>query len=221
MPQSRRSLIGLISKNLYEQDEQDDQDDNLNPQDDQENQVSQKEKEKQSKNISDIDKDDLEQDDEFDESDVAVSLKLNDNTKTGGGKIKLVTFKRLTTLTKIEDILELLNVPTQNIQGVFEDQLEITIGSPLSDFKDQQYIVRLMDGAGEIAIYRGEGFNSTITKHGTGSPSSDLGSAAQQGLEGEETPEKQIDLSYLPALNYEFQQAVKDEFFNRILAKGE
>lgn len=225
MSNRQSSLRDLIARGLYEQEGDtppENQESDAAPEpEDQDSEVTQKEKERKRKDLSDIDKDDLEYDDEFEDGDVAISLKLNDNNKRGGGQIKMVTFKRLSTITAIEDMLKLFNIQPDRIEGVFENQLEITISSPLNDFKDEQYIVRLMDGAGELAIYK-ESFDHTITKHGVGAPTT-MATAAQQGLDGQEAeqPEKPIDLSYLPALNYEFQQAVKDEYFNRILAKGE
>lgn len=218
------SLRDLIARGLNEQEDESSAEKEASPEpDSQDSEITQKDKDRKNKDLNDIDKDDLEYDDEFEDEDVAASFKLNDNTKKGGGQIKMVTFKRLSTISSIEDILKVFDIQPDNIEGVFENQLEITIGSPLNDFKDEQYVVRLMDGAGELSIYR-KNFDHTITKQGTGTPTN-MASAAQQGLgdEGEETQqtEKPIDLSYLTALNYEFQQAVKNEYFSRILAKGE
>lgn len=178
--------------------------------------VAQKDKDRETKELDDIEKDDLDYDDEFEDGDVAISVKLNDNVQKGG-EIKLVSFQRLSTINKIEDLLKLFNIDQNKVADAFENQLELTIQSPLSDFENEKYIVRLMDGSGEISIQRDD-FNKTISKSGTGG--ANLGTATQQQLGGEEEQERQIDLTYLPALNFEFKEAVGDEFFSRILAKS-
>lgn len=206
-------LSEALSKHL--QEETPDEETERTETDSHEGENKEKEKEKDNINIGDIEKDDLDYDSEFEDSDVAIAIKLNNNTDTSG-EIRLVPFKRLSTISKIEDLIGLFNIDPTNMAGAFEDQLTLTIQSPLKDFEDEKYIIRLMDGMGEISINRDE-FSKTISKQGT--EVTNLDQASSKGLEGEEE-KKEIDLSYLEMLNYEFRRMVKDEFFSRVLTKS-
>lgn len=204
-----------IKRYLFEQDDEDpDQQEDDTKDDQTANTAAEKEQELKSKDLDDVDKDDLE-DDEVEEGDVAVSIALNDNMQ-GGGKIKLVSFRQLPSLTTIESILKLFDLDPNKVPPNFKDMLELTIKSPLADFTNQIYEIRLMDGYGELSINRPD-FSKTINKT---APGANMQQAVQNQMGGEgEQPEQQINLGYLPALNYEFRQTVKNEFFNRILAK--
>jgi len=211
MPKKNVPLSAAIDKYLFEED-MDEPDNNIKKEP--EGEASKKEKEKDDANISDLEKNDLNYDDEFEDQDVAISVKLNNNSDKAG-EIKLIPFKRLSTLSKIEDLIALFNIKPEEISGTFGDQMTLTIQSPLNDFEDEKYTIRLMDGIGEITIFRSE-LNKTVTKQGT--ETANLNQAAEKGLEGEK--EKQVDLSYLKMLNYEFKRLIKDEFFTKVLSKA-
>lgn len=194
------TLNELINKSLYEEDNEPNTDD----------------QELASKDLSDVDREDLE-DTEVEEEDVAVSVKLNKNVDKSG-QIELVDYTTLSTLNSIESILDLFDIKTEDIHKLFEKQLVLTIQSPIRDFKDEKYIIRLMDGMGQITIER-EDLHKTIEKKGTGQ-STTMDQAVQQQVSGEEgtqEPQEQIDISYLDTLNYEYKRFIKDEFFERIL----
>lgn len=201
------NMYKAIQLYLYEQEDDDNDDEK------QDDTPNEKEQEVQSKDLSDVDKDDLE-DDDIEEGDVAVSITLNDNLQ-GGGKIKLVSFRRLPAISSIESILKLFDFDANNMPDTFKDMVQITIRSPLADFVNESYEIRLMDGTGEIEIERPD-LSKTISKTSPGGMN--MQQAVQDQVDGEE-PAQQINLGYLPELNYEFRQAVKNEFFNRILAK--
>lgn len=210
-----------IKRYLFEQDDEElDQADDKSKDGQTGDTASEKDQELKNKDLGDVDKDDLE-DDDIEEGDVAISVTLNDNLK-GGGKIKLVSFRQLPSLTTVEALLRLFDIDPEKTPPSFKDMLEITIRSPLADFVNQTYEIRLMDGYGELSINRPD-FNKTISKT---APGANMQQAvqAQTSPEGSEQPaqpeqQQQINLGYLSALNYEFRQSVKNEFFNRILAK--
>lgn len=205
------SMDKAIKRYLFEQD-----DEETNQKDDPAGDTAaEKDSDLKNKNISDVEKDDLE-DDDIEQGDVAVSITLNDNLRDGG-KIKLVSFRQLPSLSSVESILKLFDFDSNNVTPEFKNVLEITIKSPLPDFSDEMYEIRLMDGSGEISISRPE-FNKTISKT---APGSNMQQAVQSqvGPEGEQQTEPQVNLGYLQALNYEFRQSIKNEFFNRILSK--
>lgn len=222
MPREKRFKLSRVFKsNLYEEEDLDDLEDNeedIEDESDDDTEDTKKDKDVKNKEIKDIDKSDLEDEENVKDEDVAVSLKLNDNVEQGG-QIKLVSFKRLSTLVNIEGLLSYFDINPENVSSIFKDAMLITIQSPLNDFKNEQYIIKLMDGIGEIIIHR-QDFNNTITKMGTGA-TIPMDQAVQQQTGDEETAEvaKPIDLSYLPALNFEFKRSVKNEFFDRILAR--
>jgi hypothetical protein len=209
-------LSDAINKYLYEQEDAPAEDEESDENIPKESNKTSKEKEIKDQEISSIEKSDLEDDEEFEEGDVAVSVKLNNNTKTAG-EIKLIPFSRLSTMTKIEDLISLFNIEPEKISGAFEDQLAISLQSPASGFESEKYIIRLMDGLGEIVIDR-DNFHKTISKQGSGV--SNLGQATQKELGGDEEEEQQVDLSYLEILNYEFKRFIKDEFFARLLQRA-
>lgn len=218
MPRNKKknySLIDLLEHNLYEKELPDDEQEKP-AEDEPDSETTEKDQERKTKDIEDIEKDDLEYDEEFSEKEVAASIKLNDNSKEGGGQIKLVDFKELSTLGSIEKILGLFKIDPKKDRGQFKDQIEISISSPIADFKSEQYVIRLMDGIGEISVYKEGGYSNTITKTGSGET---MAAATDQNLSGEE--EQEIDLSYMKALNFEFRQAVKNEYFSRVIARGE
>ncbi len=117
-------------------------------------------------------------------------------------------------MNSIESLLKLFNLSADQNPEPFKNMVQLTIRSPLADFTDEVYEIRLMDGNGEISIQRPE-LNTTISKK---SATMNMQQAVQGQMGGEEeTPP--ANLGYLPELNYEFRQAVKNEFFNRILSK--
>jgi len=224
----------VLERNLNEQDpfpeEIDDEEDEEQKKGKQEKSKQEKEKEKEQKDISDVDKTDMEDDEDsetVEDEEVAVSITMNADAASGG-QIKLVPFKKLSSLVSIESILRLFNIDPENIDEGFKDRLEISIKSPITDFKDEEYIIRLMDMIGEISIQK-EGFSKTLTKKSA--PNTNLQQAVTQqigtpgeegsaeiGSEEETKPEKAINLDYLPDLNYDFKKSVKNEFFDRILS---
>lgn len=182
---------------------------------------AEKDKDTETKDIKDVEKQDLDEpeEEEPEEEEIAVSVKYNDNDQKGG-QIKLISYKRLNSLNSIESTLKLFNIDPDKVAPDFKDKIEITINSPVPDFKEEEYIITLMDKSGEISIYRSD-FKTTIEKQSTGN----LEQAVQQNIGGGEQPETEvpaetgIDLSYLPELNNVFRKTIKNEFFDRILDK--
>ena len=216
----RKRLDRLIEGNLYEQPEDADadlDDENDEPSDTE----AEREQEKDTKDIKDVDKDDLDdEDEEPEDEEVAASIKFNNNDQKGGD-IKLISYGRLGSLNSIESILELFDIDPDNVAEDFKNRIELTINSPLSDFKDQEYKITLADHTGEISINRPD-FKTSIEKQST----TPMGQAVQQAVGepgAEQAPqpaEKGIDLGYLPELNTVFRRTIKNEFFDRILEKG-
>jgi hypothetical protein len=205
-----KKLDELLQTYLFEQPEKEDKP---------ETEVE-KDKDKETKDIEDVEKQDLDEpeEEEPEEEEIAVSIKYNDNDKRGG-QIKLINYKRLSSLNSIESLLGLFDIDPENVAPDFQDKIQITINSPLSDFKEEEYIINLMDKSGEISIYRPD-FKTTIEKQSKGN----LEQVVQQGTAEPGTeaakPKKEIDLGYLPELNVVFRRTVKNEFFDRILDKG-
>lgn len=184
-------MLSVLRKLLYEDEEELDTN----------NRKKNKEVPKRSnseKNKEELDMSNSEKEEEDDG--VVVSVKLNDNTKGGSGQIKLLGLKKLGGINKIEDLIKLFDINPDNIKNVFKDRMEITIMSPLKEFKDDVYIIRLMHGIGELYIKKGDKINNTITKYGKGTT-------------------EEVDLSYLDDLNLEFKQAVKNGLFDRIIGE--
>lgn len=215
----QKRLDKLIENTLYEQPEDLDVENKDKEPEETETEVE-KEKEKETKDIKDIDKDDLDaEEDEPEDEEVAASVKLNDNDQKGGD-IKLINYKRLGSLNTIESLLKLFDIDTENVPADFKDRIELTINSPATDFKDQEYKITLMDKSGEISINRPD-FKTSIEKQSKVS----MGQAVQQavgepGAESEQQAQPPIDLSYLPELNSVYRRTIKNEFFDRILEKG-
>lgn len=213
-----KQLDKVLTNTLYEEPEDISTDDK---EDSDKNTEVEKDQEKKTKNIKDVDKEDLEDKEvDPDNEEVAVSIKLNDNDDAGGS-IKLISYKRLGAMNSIESLLKLFDIDPEKVSSTFKDRLEITINSPISDFKDQEYKISLMDKTGEISINRPD-FKTSIEKHST----VPMGQAVQQsvgepGIEQTTEPEEEsIDLGYLPELNLVFRRTIKNEFFDRILEKG-
>lgn len=213
-----KRLDELINQTLYEQEpDKDEEEEDTTDTDTKEKSQKEKDKDVDKKNISKIEKKDLEDDAT---EDVVVAIKFDDN-KEEGGQIKLLDAEKLSSMTSIENILKLFDVNPDKVPEGFKDKIEITINSPLSDFKDDEYKIQLMDKIGQISIKRPD-FKTTITKKSKGN----LEQAVQQavgGTEGEEAkeekPAEQVDLSYLPELDVEFARAIKSEFFDRIIQR--
>lgn len=196
-------------------------DDDQDIEDEPEETEAEKEKEAETKDLKDMDDDDLEatDDEEPEDEEIAASIKLNNNDQKGGD-IKLISYGRLSSLNTIESLLELFDIDPNNVADIFKNRLELTINSPVSDFKDQEYKISLMDKAGEISINRPD-FKTSIEKQST----SQMGQAVQQavgepGAEPEQQAQPPVDLNYLPELNIVFRRTIKNEFFDRILEKG-
>ena len=212
----------VLKSNLNEEELESEPEIDTNNRKDKKTQIE-KEKEVEKKDIKDVEKDDLDDEeyDSVDRSEVAASAILNADASSGG-TIKLIPFQKLSSIISIESLLKLFNINPDNVESGFQDKLEITIRSPLADFKEEKYIIRLMDAIGEIYIHRGD-LDYTITKKSTGATTS-LQQAVDQQINTEEPSEEEnqeeesIDLSYLPELNFAFKKSVKDEFFNRILS---
>jgi len=217
----QKRLDRLIEDTLYEQPEEPDLDDEDEEPDETE---AEKDKDKETKNIKDVDKEDLdaEEEDEPEDEEIAASIKLNDNDQKGGG-IKLISYRRLGSLNTIESLLQLFDIDPENVAADFKDRIEITVNSPVSDFKDQEYKITLMDKSGEISISRPD-FKTSIEKQST----VPMGQAVQQAVgepgaepaEPEQQAQPAIDLGYLPELNTVYRRTIKNEFFDRILEKG-
>lgn len=178
-----------------------------------------KDKETERKDIEDVDKDDLEDEEKSDtieDEEVAVAITKN----AMNNEIKLISFKRLSSLVSIESILKLFNINPNKVESGFEEKMEISIKSPLPDFSDQEYKIRLMDKIGEISIKK-EGFNQTLTKKSPATTT--LQQAVTQQVGDETAAEKEsektetVNLDYLPDLNYDFKKSIKNEFFDRII----
>jgi hypothetical protein len=128
-------------------------------------------------------------------------------------------------LVNIAAVLKLFNNDPDDVDNDFKDRLELTIKSPLSSFKDEEYTIRIMDKIGEISVNR-KGFNKTISKKSNPANNTNLQQAVDQQISGEEEqgqeePEtERIDLSYLPDLDYEFKKIIKNEFFDRIRSEA-
>lgn len=181
-----------------------------------------KDKDVEEKDIEDVEKDDLDdEENEIEDEEVAVSITMNAKSD-GGGKIKLVPFKNLTNLMTIENILSLFKIDPSQSDKDFENKIELTIRSPLTDFKDEKYVIRLMNGTGEITVNKSN-LNQTFSKKSK-ALNTNLQQAINQQVGQDQTqqePEEEknkVDLSYLPDLNYDFQKSVKREFFDRITA---
>lgn len=218
-----KRLDKLLETTLFEQPEEPEQEEPDTTKEKPKEVEADKDQDVKKKDLADVDKKDLddeEDEEEANDEDVVVSVKLNDNVEKGG-QIKLVNSKKLTGLNSIESILKLFKIDPENVSPDFKDKIELTINSPLQDFKEHEYVLTLMDKIGQLSISRPD-FKTTITKKSKGN----LQQAVQQGVgeapaEGEEAtkPEEQIDLSYLPELDSEFLRAVKNEFFDRILER--
>jgi len=194
------------------------------------------------KDISDLDKDDMDDEEARpDEEDVAVSITMNDNVDKGG-QIRFVNFTKLATLTSIEACLKLFKIDPDNVDKAFDDMLQLTFRSPIKDFSEEEYEVKLMDMLGEITVHRPD-YNTTITKKSVDitppeEPTTDLNQTVQNNVAGqqenpeagennENPPEEQppvknteeggINLDYLNELDDVFRKVVYNEFFNRIL----
>jgi len=221
MPDKKR-LDKLLDNYLFEQPEEEEPEEEKPAKKDPNLSTVEKEKDVEEKDIEDVDKDDLdnEEGDETPEGDVVASIKLNNNIE-GGGQIKLIDKKKISSLTSIETILSMFKIDPENPAKGFKDKMEITINSPLSDFKEHEYVITLMDKIGQLSISRPD-FKTTITKKSTGM-GGNLGQAVEQGVgepgEEAEKPEEQVDISYLPELDSEFLKAVKNEFFDKILER--
>lgn len=219
---NKKRLDKLLESTLFEQPEDDIED---SEEDKEEKTKSEKDTERKTKEIKDIDKEDVEDDNDDDEAtedeEIAVSVKLNDNDRAGGD-IKLINFKRLNTFNTIESLLEIFDIDPDEIAGDFKNKIEISIKSPVDDFKDEEYKIILRDRSGEIAIDR-PNLKTSIEKQSK----TPMGQAVQQataepGVETEIQPaesEAQADLSYLAELNPVFTKTIKSEFFDRILRK--
>ena len=174
-----KRLDELIEHTLFEapEDEQDEkpeeteQPKNVKPKD---------EKEAKKKSIEQTDKDDLKDEEEPEDKEVAVSVKMNRGAE-GAGQIKLIDYQKLSSLTSIESLLKLFDIDPDKAPPGFKDKMEITINSPLKDFKEEEYNITLMDKIGQIAIRRPD-FKTTITKKSTGMGGGNLGQAVEQGL---------------------------------------
>lgn len=219
----QKRLDKLIEGTLYEQPEEPDLDDEEEKDKEPDDTESEREKEKDTKDIKDVEKDDLDdEEEEPEDKEIAASVKLNDNDQQGGG-IKLISYQRLGSLTTIESLLELFDIDSENVGPEFKKRLELTINSPVSDFKDHEYKISLMDKAGEISINRPD-FKTSIEKQST----VPMGQAVQQAVgepgveqgQPEQPEQPAIDLSYLPELNTVYRRTIKNEFFDRILEKG-
>lgn len=220
----KKRLDKLLESTLFEQPEDNTEDsEEDSEEDDEEKTKSEKDTERKTKEIKDIDKEDVE-DEEDDEAtgdeEIAVSVKLNDNDRTGGD-IKLINFKRLNTFNTIESLLEIFDINPDEVAGDFKNKIEISIKSPVADFKDEEYKVILRDRSGEIVINRPD-LKTSIEKQSK----TPMGQAVQQataepGVEAETQPiesEAQADLSYLAELNPVFTKTIKSEFFDRLLS---
>jgi len=214
----QKRLDKLIENTLYEQPEDPDVD---KKEEEPEETEAEKEKEKETKDIKDVDKDDLdaEEEDEPEDEEIAASIKLNDNDQKGGD-IKLINYKRLGSFNTIESLLKLFDIDTENVPADFKDKIEITINSPATDFKDQEYKIVLMDKSGEISINRPD-FKTSIEKQSKVPMEQAVQQAVgEPGAEPEQQAQPPIDLSYLPELNSVYRRTIKNEFFDRILEKG-
>jgi hypothetical protein len=221
---SKQRLDELITQTLYEQDPEEEEDDTDTSDKDAKN--KEKDKDVDKKELSSVDKKDLD-DEEGNETDddeeIVAAIKFDDN-KEEGGQIRLLNAEKLSSMTSIENILKLFKIDPENVPQGFKDKMEITINSPLSDFKDDEYKILLMDKIGQISIKRPD-FKTTITKKSKGNLGQEVqnqigGGEEVPGAEGaEEKPAEEVDLSYLPELDTEFARAVKAEFFDRILQR--
>jgi hypothetical protein len=216
----QKRLDRLIENTLYEQPEEETPEEEEGDKEPEET-GAEKEQEKDTKDIKDVEKSDLDdEEEEPEDEEIAVSIKFNDNDEKGGD-IKLVSYRRLSAINSIESILKLFDIDPNNIPADFKDKIEITINSPVADFKDEEYKITLRDKSGEVSVYRPD-FKTSIEKQSK----TPLGQAVQQavgepGAEAPAPPEKPpIDLSYLPELETVFRRTVKNEFFDRILDKG-
>lgn len=223
---SNKRLDELIAQTLYEQEPEEEEDDTDATKDTSDKDVKNKEnKDVDKKELSNVDKKDLddEEGEETDDEEVVAAIKFDDN-KEEGGQIKLLNAEKLSSMTSIENILKLFKIDPEKVPEGFKDKMEITINSPLSDFKDDEYKILLMDKIGQISIKRPD-FKTTITKKSKGNLGQEVqnqmgGGEEVPGAEGaEEKPAEEVDLSYLPELDTEFARAVKNEFFDRILQR--
>lgn len=218
-----KRLDKLIERTLYEAPEEPDLDDEEKDKEPEETEAE-KDKEKDTKNIKDVDQDDLDDEDadEPEDEEIAASVKLNDNDQEGGG-IKLISYRRLGAFNTIESLLDLFDIDTEAVPKDFKDRIELTINSPVSDFKDQEYKIVLMDKAGEISINRPD-FKTSIEKQSTvpmqQAVQQSVGEPGTETAEPEQPEQPAIDLGYLPELNTVYRRTIKNEFFDRILEKG-
>lgn len=216
----KKRLDKLLDNYLFEEPEEEEPEEPISNKDQQLSTVD-KEKDTKEKDLEDVEKNDLGDEEETPSGDVVASIKLNNNVE-GGGQIKLIEKNKISGLTSIENILSMFKIDPENPAKGFKNKIEITINSPLSDFKEHEYTITLMDKIGQLSISRPD-FKTTITKKSTGM-GGNLGQAVEQGVgeepeEAAEKPEEQVDLSYLPELDSEFLKAVKNEFFDKILER--
>jgi hypothetical protein len=172
-------------------------------------------KDREEKELGDIDKDDMEDDEKPDKGETVISSNLN-------GKIKFLDAEEASDIFNIESILTLYKIEDpSNIDPRYGKKIEITLKSPLSDYRDYKYVVKLMEAIGEVQVFR-PGFNQTFQAK---APLQTMAGAAQQQLEPGATeapqeveqPQGLNITGYLDELNRLFQNLVKKEFFDRIL----
>lgn len=171
-------------------------------------------KDREEKELEDIDKDDMEDDEKPDKGETVISANLN-------GKIKFFDSEEASDIFNIESLLTLYKIDDPaNIDKKYGKKIEITIKSPLSDYRDYKYVVKLMEAIGEIQVFR-PGFNQTFQAK---APLQNMAGAAQQQLEPGaaeapkvEEPEGLNITGYLDELNRLFQNLIKKEFLDRIL----
>ena len=172
-------------------------------------------KDREEKELGDIDKDDMEDDEKPDKGETVISSNLN-------GKIKFFDAEEASDIFNIESVLSLYKIEDPaNIDPRYGKKIEITLKSPLSDYRDYKYVVKLMEAIGEIQVFR-PGFNQTFQAK---APLQTMAGAAQQqlapGAEGAppevEQPQGLNIAGYLDELNRLFQKLIKQEFIDRIL----
>jgi hypothetical protein len=174
----------------------------------------QDEQERKEKDIGDIERDDMV-DEKPDEGETVVSINLN-------GKIKFLDAREISDIFNVESILQLYKIDDpSNIDEKYGKKIEITMNSPLSDYRDYKYTIKLMEAIGEIQVFR-PGFSQAFQAK---APLQNMAGAAQQqlqpGAQGAETgveEKRGLNISgYIDELNGLFATLVKQEFIDRIL----
>lgn len=193
-----KPLDRIISSNLYEEDDE----------------LSKKDHEdEKDKSIDKVDLDDTSDNESDTDKEIVLSIKLN-------GKIKLLSVEEASNIFDLTSVLSLYNIDDiSNIPKDYlkKDKIEIVFTSPLSDFKYQTYIVKMLKGLAQLEVHRDD-LDQTYTSR----EPVNMQKAVEQNISPTEvTPYVYMDASkYFENLNNNFVTIVKKQFIDRLVASN-